>query len=65
MGSHDISNFQALPLKSVPTNDLDYHTQHWTSGTRGGGKVPKDFGWRTNPKQAQEELGAGSLEPKK
>jgi hypothetical protein len=25
-------------------------------GNQGGGAVPKDFGWRTNPKQWQEEL---------
>ncbi|HEY8206300.1 MAG TPA: hypothetical protein VIG99_02385 [Myxococcaceae bacterium] len=35
----------------------DHHLDEWTSGQRGGGKVPEDFAWRTNPKQWQEELG--------
>ena len=34
-----------------------HHLEEWTSGQRGGGKVPEDFAWRTNPKQWQEELG--------
>jgi len=38
--------------------DLDYHSAEWTSGQRGGGSVPADFHWRTNPKQHQEERGA-------
>src|SRR5262245_48222720 len=38
--------------------DIDHHLSEWTSGKRGGGKVPADFGWRTNPKQNQEERGA-------
>jgi len=40
----------------------DYHLEEWSSGQRGGGKVPEDFSWRTNPKQWQEELGRS--EPK-
>jgi len=32
---------------------------------RGGGKVPQDLEWTTNPKQYQEENGSGTLkEPK-
>ena len=38
--------------------DIEHHTREWTSGAMGGGKVPADFEWRTNPKVAQEELGA-------
>lgn len=30
-------------------------------GNRGGGKVAEDLSWDTNPKQSQEELGAGTL----
>ncbi|MDQ3262811.1 MAG: hypothetical protein M3Y59_04000 [Myxococcota bacterium] len=40
----------------------DYHTQEWSSGTRGGGKVPADLGWHTNPKQYQEEYGSSTLD---
>ncbi|ADO75158.1 hypothetical protein [Stigmatella aurantiaca] len=29
--------------------------------SQGGGKVPDDFGWNTNPKQWQEELTVESL----
>jgi hypothetical protein len=35
----------------------DHHLDEWSSGQRGGGKVPTDFGWKTNPKQWQEEHG--------
>ncbi|MBK7861619.1 MAG: hypothetical protein IPJ65_23985 [Archangiaceae bacterium] len=37
--------------------DAFHHTNEWTSGKRGGGKVPADLEWRSNPKQRQEELG--------
>ena len=40
-----------------PKRPKDHHLEEWTSGQRGGGKVPEDFAWRTNPKQWQEELG--------
>lgn len=39
--------------------DLHYHQKEWSSGTRGGGMIPKDFDWLTNPKQRQEENGSG------
>ncbi|HEX8819016.1 MAG TPA: hypothetical protein VF794_03750 [Archangium sp.] len=29
--------------------------------TQGGGKVPADFGWNTNPKQWQEEMTPATL----
>ena len=52
------------PAKS----DADHHLKEWSSGKRGGGKVPADFGWGTNPKQWQEENGAnlpvGEVRPK-
>ncbi|MGQ0508345.1 MAG: hypothetical protein ACT4TC_23855 [Myxococcaceae bacterium] len=40
------------------TRDQRHQTKEWSSGTRGGGKLPPDFGWKTNPKQWQEEHGA-------
>lgn len=40
----------------------DYHTREWSPGERGGGRVPADFAWGTNPKQQQEELGAAASE---
>ena len=42
--------------------DIDHHTREWTSGTRGGGKVPADYEWTTNPKVEQEETGANRAE---
>jgi hypothetical protein len=55
-----------VPYKPDPTKqaDIAYHDSEWTSGGRGGGKVPADFEWGTNPKQYQEELGA-NVPPKK
>ena len=43
--------------------DIEHQTREWTSGTRGGGYVPPDFEWGTNPKQHQEEN--GTTEPVK
>ena len=37
--------------------DADHQTKEWASGARGGGYVPADFEWGTNPKQEQEEKG--------
>lgn len=59
--SHDDPRQLPVPFKPRPESDLEHHQKEWTSGTRGGGKVPKDFSWRTNPKQAQEEHGSGAL----
>ena len=44
-------------LPTLPTT-CDYQLREWTSGTRGACKVPQDFHWPSNPKQAQEEFGA-------
>lgn len=49
-----------VPFKARPS-DIEHHKREWTSGTRGGGSIPKDFGWNTNPKQQQEENGSGAL----
>ena len=56
--SHDSKKLPVpfRPPKGPP--DIDHHTKEWTSGTRGGGKVPADFEWKTNPKQHQEENGS-------
>jgi len=53
------SNKLPVPYKPDQQRQTDafHHTHEWTSGKRGGGKVPKDFEWRTNPKQQQEETG--------
>ena len=60
------SNKLPVPYKGDgqrPT-DIFHHTNEWTSGKRGGGKVPADFEWRSNPKQWQEEKGTNDV-PKK
>lgn len=56
-----------VPWKSRAGNspDIAHHQREWTSGSRGGGKLPQDFDWSTNPKQRQEELGAPQLTPPK
>ena len=52
------SNKLPVPYKpETKQDDLFHQTHEWTSGKRGGGKVPSDFEWRTNPKQHQEERG--------
>lgn len=51
----DKDNVLTVP---VGNTHIDYHLKQWTSGRRGGGKVPADFTWATNPKQWQEENGA-------
>lgn len=50
-----------VPYTARPTADIEHQQREWTSGTRGGGKVPKSFTWGTNPKQMQEENGSGEL----
>jgi hypothetical protein len=48
-----------------PHRPKDHHLEEWTSGQRGGGKVPEDFAWKTNPKQWQEEHGAAQPRDRK
>ncbi|GEM_PF-3204221 len=38
--------------------DIQHHQHEWTSGTQGGGKVPADFEWTSNPRVYAEDLGA-------
>ncbi|GMU60152.1 MAG: hypothetical protein IT380_12225 [Myxococcales bacterium] len=65
MGSH-ASDPKLLPVPYKPPAtgrlDIEHQLHEWTSGTRGGGVVPQDFTWVTNPKQTQEELGAAEAE---
>jgi hypothetical protein len=51
-----------VPFAARPDADIEHHRKEWTSGTRGGGHVPKSFTWPTNPKQHQEEFGSGELD---
>lgn len=59
--SEKISQTQPAPSRSE-RRIQDYHTQEWSSGTRGGGSIPADFGWPTNPKQYQEEYGSSTID---
>lgn len=53
-----------VPFKGRPTTDIVHQESEWSTGQsrRGGGKVPTDFSWGTNPKQYQEERGSGEAE---
>lgn len=53
-GDHPIEPAQKPP----EDRNQAHHVVTWSSGGRGGGSVPPDFGWNTNPKQWQEEHGA-------
>jgi hypothetical protein len=56
-----------LPVPYKPDTakqpDVFYQDHEWASGKRGGGKVPADYEWGTNPKQYQEELGSNTEPP--
>jgi hypothetical protein len=61
--SNKLANPQRKPLPAPSDGSAIVHqTREWASGTRGGGSVPKDFGWGTNPKQHQEERGAAEAD---
>lgn len=65
MGSssnHDDPRKLPVPYKAPSEPDLNHFTREWWSGTRGGGKIPKDLTWPTSPKQQQEENGSGDAE---
>lgn len=51
----------AIPSRHGENHDIDYHVKEWTSGQQGGGHIPDDFDWGSNPKQNQEENGASQL----
>jgi hypothetical protein len=48
-----------LTYRGPAEGDLEYFTRQWWSGARGDGSVPADLSWTSNPKQHQEEEGAG------
>lgn len=48
-------------LQTRNSDPIDYHLKEWSSGKRGGGKVPADLTWGSNPKQYQEENGSAAL----
>lgn len=50
------------PFKPDANRDIEHQSQEWASGTRGGGSMPADVNWVTNPKQHQEERGAADAE---
>ncbi len=64
--SHKPTDPKKLPVpyrpKSGEGHDIEHHTREWSSGSRGGGSVPADLEWRTNPKQEQEENGATTVD---
>jgi hypothetical protein len=60
---HDDAKNLPIPFEPKGSDDLTYHQQHWTSGKQGGGSVPLDFTWGSNPKQHQEERGSADAEP--
>ena len=63
--SHHPVDPKKLPVVYKPPageQDAEYQRSQWASGSRGGGKVPADLEWVTNPKQHQEERGAGDAD---
>lgn len=62
------SDSRKLPVPYKPDvqkqNDAFHHNHEWTSGQAGGGKVPADYEWRSNPKQNQEEDGVNEEQKK-
>ncbi len=62
-GSDHDANPKTLPVPwtARPEADIEHQRREWVSGTRGGGHVPKDFSWPTNPKKNQEENGSAVL----
>lgn len=61
MSAHSHDDKSKLPVPYKPNTqkrpDEMHHTQEWSRGTHGGGKVPQDFVWPGSPKQKQEEEG--------
>lgn len=58
MSASDPKQMPALWRPPQGGSDIEHHTREWTSGTAGGGKVPSDFEWTSNPKTYAEEAGA-------
>ncbi len=47
-----------VPSKGGGNTDIVHQNAEWGTDARGGGKVPPDFSWGSNPKQRQEERGS-------
>ena len=64
-GSPKSTDVRKLPVpyrpKAGDTRNGDHFTKEWWSGERGGGKLPQDFEWNSNPKKNQEENGSSDL----
>ncbi|MBS1150533.1 MAG: hypothetical protein H6Q89_2231 [Myxococcaceae bacterium] len=58
MSASDPKQLPALWRPPQGGADIEHHTREWTSGTAGGGKVPADYEWTSNPKTYAEEYGA-------
>lgn len=58
MSASDPKQMPALWRPPQGGSDIEHHTQEWTSGSMGGGKVPADFEWTSNPRAYAEEFGA-------
>ena len=63
MSASDPRQLPALWRPPQGGSDIEHHTREWTSGSMGGGKVPSDYEWPSNPKVAQEEEGANIILP--
>ena len=58
MSATDPKQTPALWRPPQGGSDIEHHTREWTSGAMGGGKVPADYEWTSNPKVYAEEFGA-------
>ena len=58
MSASDPKQMPALWRPPQGGADIEHHTREWTSGSMGGGKVPADFEWTSNPRAYAEEFGA-------
>ena len=58
MSSTDPKQTPALWRPPPGGSDIEHHSREWTSGSMGGGKVPADFEWTSNPRAYAEEFGA-------
>ncbi len=61
MSASDPKQLPALWRPPQGGADIEHHTREWTSGTMGGGKVPADFEWHSNPRVYAEDFGANVL----
>jgi hypothetical protein len=57
MSASDPKQTPALWRPPQGSPDIDHQSREWTSGSMGGGKVPADYEWTSNPKTYAEDLG--------